>query len=227
MEDIEIINLWKSYDQKLEENLILNRKNAGDITRMKVRSILASMRPLKIFTIVVGLLWVGLLDGLIMSLLPVANPFFLISAGIQVLLTKLAIGIYLYQLILIHQVDISEPILATQDKIARLKASTLWVARILFLQLPVWTTFYWNKSMLENGHIVLYILQMIVTLSFAFLAVWLFRNIRYENRDKKWFRFMFEGKEWSPVIKAMDLLNQIDEYQIERETTYENGSRKH
>ena len=214
MEDIEIINLWKSYDKKLNENLLLNRKNAEDITKLKVRSFLASMKPLKIFTIVVGIIWVGFVDVLIIRLFHIANPFFLVSAGIQSLLTTVAIGIYLYQLILIYQVDISEPILATQDRLARLKSSTLWVARFLFLQLPVWTTFYWNKSMLENGNMVLYIIQIVVTLLFTFLAVWLFCNIKYENRNKKWFKLIFSGKEWSPVIKSMELLSQVDEYKI-------------
>jgi len=224
MEDTEIINLWKSYDKKLEENLSLNRQNAEEITKMKVQSFLASMNPLKIFTILVGAVWVGFVDVLIINLFFVANPIFLISAGVQVLLTKLSVGIYLYQLILIHQIDLSEPILATQEKLAGLKTSTLWVARILFLQLPVWTTFYWNKSMLENGNIVLYTIQIAVTLSFTFLAVWLFRNIKYENRDKKWFRIIFNGNEWNAVIKSMELLSQIDEYRIENET--KNGNFK-
>ncbi len=224
MEDIEIINLWKSYDKKLEENLLLNRKNVEDITKMKVQSLLASMKLLKVFTILVGILWVGFLDVLIINLFHIASPFFLVSAGILVLLNKLAIGLYLYQLIVIRQVDISEPILATQDKLARLKSTTLLVTRILFLQLPLWTTFYWNQGMLENRNIVLLILQIVVTLLFTFAAVWLFRNIKYENRDKKWFRLIFNGKEWSPVIKSMELLSQIDEYRIENKTANENAS---
>ena len=223
MEDTEIINLWKSYDKKLDESLVFNRKNAEDITKMKVRSFLACMKPLKIFTILLGIVWVGFVDILIIKLFPVANLFFLISAGIQVLLTKLAIGIYLYQLILIGQVDISEPILRTQEKLSRLKSSSLWVARLLFLQFPVWTTFYWNKSMLQNGNIVLYVLQMVVTLLFTFLAVWLFCNIKYENKDKKWFRLIFNGKEWNPVIKSMALLSEIDEYKNENKTRNEDA----
>ena len=219
MDNTEIINLWKSYDKKLEENLLLNRKNAEDITRMNVKSFLASMMPIKIFTILVGLVWVGCGGVIIINLFIFAfnmvSKFFLISAGIQVLLTAIALVIYIYQLILIHQVDISEPILATQEKLARLKTSTLWVARILFLQLPVWTTFYWNESMLQNGNTVLYILQAIITISFTLLAVWLFRNISYDNRDKKWFSLIFKGKEWSPLIKSMELLSQIEKYRIE------------
>lgn len=228
MQDIEILNLWKSYDKKLEENVLLNRKNVEDITKMKVQSFLSTMKPLKIFTILVGLIWVGFVDIKIISLITYAydsaSLFFLISAIIHVLLNKLAIGIYLYQLIVIHQVDISEPILATQEKIARLKSSILWVARILFLQLPVWTTFYWNESMLANGNIFLFTIQATVTLSFTYLAIWLFRNIKYENREKKWFRFIFNGKEWNPVIKSMELLKQIDEYRTENKIADQNGS---
>ena len=212
MEDTEIINLWRSYGQKLEETLQLNRKNAEDITRIKVRSFLASMKPLKIFTVVVGIIWVALVDVLIIKTFPVANWFFIVSAGIQVLLTKLSIIIYLYQLILIHQADITEPVLETQRKIASLKSTTLWVARILFLQLPVWTTFYWNKSMLIYGNWGLYVLQIVITLSFTCVAVWLFRNIKNENKDKKWFRLIFNGNEWTPMLKSIELLNQVNEY---------------
>jgi hypothetical protein len=217
MEDTEIINLWRSYGQRLEESLQLNSKNAEEITRLKVRSFLSSMKPLKLFAIIVGIIWVALVDTLIINTFPAANWFFIISAGIQVLLTKLAIVIYLYQLILIHQADVSEPILETQHKLARLKSTTLWVSRILFLQLPAWTTFYWNKSMLENGNMPLYILQVVITLSFTFVAVWLFRNIKYENKDKKWFRLIFDGKEWNPVLRSIELLNQVKEYKAGNE----------
>ncbi|MBC7829964.1 MAG: hypothetical protein H7122_19615 [Chitinophagaceae bacterium] len=223
MEDMEIISLWKSYAKKLDESLLLNRKNAEDITKMKVGSFLASMRPLKIFTILVGILWVVFVDVLIINLFHIASPFFLISAGIQVFLTKLAIGIYLYQLILIYQVDITEPILATQNKLARLKSSTLWVTRLLFLQLPVWTTFYWTKGMVENGNFFLILFQVAITLLFVLASIWLYWNIKYENRHKKWFRLIFDGKEWTPVIKSIELLNQIEEYRIESTSPAKNN----
>lgn len=215
MEDTEIINLWKSYSQKLDESLQLNRKNAEEITRLKVRSFLASMKPLKLFTIAIGIIWVGLIDVLLINTFPVANWFFIISAGIQVLLTKLAIIIYLYQLILLHQADISEPVLETQRKLASLKSTTLWIARILFLQLPVWTTFYWNKSMLVNGNMGLYVLQIVITGLFTFVAIWLFLNIKNANKDKKWFRLIFNSNEWNPLIRSIELLNQVKEYKTD------------
>jgi len=222
MEDIEIINLWKSNDKKINESILLNRKNAEEITKMKAQSLLSSMKPIKLFTVLVGILWVGLgmivLSNIYFYAFGKANKFFLFSATIQVGLTAIALFIYLYQLILIYGVDLSKAILATQEKLTNLKSSTLWVARILFLQLPVWTTFYWNESMLENGNWFLWIIQGIVTLSLTYVAVWLFFNIKYENRNKKWFRLIFTGDEWTPVINSMELLSQIEEYRIDGKT---------
>ncbi|RCR67903.1 hypothetical protein [Larkinella punicea] len=219
MEDTELINLWKAYDKKLDENLVLNRKNAEDITKMKVQSLLNAMKPLKIFTLLAGLLWVGLGGTIISNLFIHAysnmSKFFLFSAAIQLILTAIALWIYLYQLILIHQIDSSEPIVATQEKLARLKSSTLWAARLLFLQLPVWTTFYWSESGFKNGNSVPIFFQIAVSLAFTFLAIWLFRNIHYKNRDKKWFRLLFEGNEWTPVIRSIGLLNEIEAYRLE------------
>lgn len=213
MQDTDMMDLWKLYDSKLEESLSLNRQHAADITRLKVKSFVASMTPLKIFTVVLGILWVGFIDVLIIGLFSVASPFFLVSAAAISLLNKLAIGIYLYQLILIHQVDVNEPILATQEKIARLKSSSLWIARLLFLQLPFWTTFFLTTATFNNGNAFLLILQVLITLAFTFVSIWLFRNIRYANRDKKWFRLIFSGKEWDPVIKSLDLLSQVREHE--------------
>jgi hypothetical protein len=212
MEDKQLKQLWQSYADQLEASLALSRKNAEEITQMKIHNFLGSMKPIKIFTLFIGLLWVIFVDSLIITLFHHASVFFLISASIQVILTKLAIGIYLYQLVLIYQVDIGAPILATQEKLASLRSSTLWSARVLFLQLPVWTTFYLNASMLENGSPVWYMLQVVITLSFTWAAIWLFRNIRFENRDKKWFRLIFQGKEWDPVIRSIDLLEEIERF---------------
>ena len=219
MEDTEIINLWKSYDKKLEESLLFNQKNAEDITMIKVQSFLSSMKPMKIFIVLFSLVWVGFVDILIFNIFAVASPFFLVSAAIHVLLTKLAIGIYLYQLILIYQVDINEPVLATQEKLVRLRSTTLWISRLLFLQLPVWTTFWWNEVMLREWNVFQWLITGGVTLAFAIVAIWLFFNIKFENRDKKWFRLLFTGIEWNPLVKSMELLSQIDEYKSENITS--------
>jgi hypothetical protein len=212
MDDAAMMDLWRSYDKKLEQALAFNRQHAQEITHIKAGSFLANMKPIKIFTIVVGVLWVAFIDVVVIGSFPVASPFFWVSLSIQSLLTKVAIGVYLYQLVLIHQVDISGPILATQQKIARLQSSTLWVTRLLFLQLPVWTTFFWSRQLFATDNVFLLALPVVIALLFTGAAIWLFINIRFANKDKKWFRLIFRGREWDPILKAQELLLQIGEY---------------
>ena len=219
MDQSEIINLWKAYDRKLEASLMLNKSNAIEITRLKTKSLLSSMTPLKLFTIVVGMLWVfvgaTLISNLFVHAYASVSPFFLYSAAFQLLLTAIGIGIYLYQLVLIHQMDITDTLIKTQKRLTHLKSSTLWVARILFLQLPAWTTFYWSMDLIKSGHLPYIFLNSVVTLLAIAVSLWLFVNIRYENREKKWFRLIFEGKEWTPVIKAIELHKEIEAFERE------------
>lgn len=216
MNDTELKNLWQSSNEKIEMNLHLNQKNSNDITRLKVYHYLSSMKPTKLFALAVGLIWVGVglvvLSNLYIHGYNEVPKFLLYSATIQIGITAIAIWIYLYQLITIYRIDNTQPILQTQQQLTSLKTSTLWVTRILFLQLPVWTTFYWNQSMLENENWVLWIIQGIITASFLYLSIWLFINIKFENRHKKWFLLMFSGKEWTPLMNSMELLEEIEDY---------------
>lgn len=213
MQDIQLQEIWKSYDRKLEEQLVFNRKNASDITKMKVKSELTSMRPIKIFTVLAGILWVLFLDVLVINLFPVGNLFFLVSAGFISLVNKIAVGIYLYQLVLITVVNIDAPVMITQKRIAGLVTSTLWVTRILMLQLPFWTTLFLNSIWIGSGNPMFWIIQVLITVAFAGLSIWLFINIRYENREKRWFKFLFGSYEWTPIMKAQEMLVQIKDYE--------------
>jgi hypothetical protein len=216
MNEMEFKNLWQKTNEKLEESFVINRNNTDDITRMKVYNFISSMKPIKIFTLLVGILWVGvgasLLSQIYLNAFSETNKCFLFSASIQVGITAVALLIYLYQLITISEVDISDPVLKTQEKLASLKLSTLWVTRILFLQLPVWTTFWWNETMFKDWNLFQWALTGIVTLSFTYFAIWLFFNIKYENRNKKWFMLIFKGKEWTSLMNSIELIEQINNY---------------
>ena len=217
MNEKELKSLWQSTNEKLESSLRVNKHNTENITRLKAQYVLVSMRPAKLFALTVGIIWViglgSFLGYLIINHLSNVNIFFLLSAIIQVLLTTFTIAIYVYQVDLISKIDFSEPVLAIQKKISKLKISTLNVTRLLFLQIPVWTTFYWNEKMFLAENWLLWIIQGIITISFTYVSFWLFFNIKYDNRNKKWFQLIFRGKEWQSILQSMELLNQIEQYQ--------------
>lgn len=219
MKELDIKELWETSNKQLEEGLEINQQHSKDIQKLKIQHYLSSMKPVKIFTIIVGLIWVGiglpLLTTIFLNAYEQANKFFLFSATIQILITLIALIVYINQLITIYNVNVTETVLKTQKDLATLKSSTLWITRILFLQLPVWTTFYWNESMLQNGNWFLWIFQAVMTLLFTYMAIWLFFNIKYENKDKKWFQLIFKGKEWSPLMESMMLLDKIKAFKTE------------
>ena len=173
MDELEIKKLWQTTNDKLEKSFVIDKKNTEEIARVKIYSILGSMKPIKVFALFVGILWVGIggiaLSSIYLNSFNDANKFFLFSASIQVGLTAISLYIYLYQLITIYQIDITEPIIRTQEKLSNLKISTLWVTRLLFLQLPVWTTFWWNETMLTDWGILQWIMTLFFTLSFISL----------------------------------------------------------
>jgi hypothetical protein len=54
-----------------------------------------------------------------------------------------------------------------------------------------------------------------VTALFTVVSIWLFIHIRYENRNKKWFQLIFSGKDWTPLMKAMAMTEELEEYRSE------------
>lgn len=214
MQDHDIKLLWQSTQLALDKTIRINHANTESITRLKVDSLLSSMKPTKITLLALGVLWVGLVGSFVAYLFITAyshfSPFFLFSMALQVLLTAVAIVIYMYQLGLIRNTDFSQPVVSIQKKLTRLQFSTLLVNRILFLQLPLWTTFYLSETLLSSFTLSQWLLQGCMTLLFTVLAIWLFVNIRYENRNKKWFRLLFSNKEWIPVFRSMELLEQLE-----------------
>ena len=213
MNELELKNLWQTSNENLEKNIYMNTQ---EISQLKVQTFLNSMKPIKIFTLIIGILWVGIgaivLSNLYLNTFSVANKFFIFSATIQILLTAIALFIYIYQLIEIYQIEIYDPIIQTQEKLAQLRLSTLWSARILFLQLPVWSTFWWNESMFQSWNIFQWSFTLLITISLTFVALWLFVNIKLENRNAKWFKLIFNGKDWTPLMKSMELLEQVKDY---------------
>lgn len=216
MEENELKILWQNAMAQSEQSLVIAQKNTAEITRMKAQNVLSSMKPVKLLALATGLVWVLLLGTLVVYLAMNARGqtslFFLLSAAGQVLITAIAIFMYLHQLVLIHETDFSRPVLEIQQQLSKLKTSTLNATRVLFLQLPLWTTFYLSEAIFVKENIPWLIMNGIFTLTFTVLSLWLFANINYENRSKKWFQWIFSGKEWQPLMKAMEMLGQLENF---------------
>lgn len=215
MNELELKNLWKSVQDNQENILYINNQNRKEVARLKMIYLVRNLAPIKKFAILVGTAWVlcgsMVISNLFLHAYPLVNKFFLFSATAQVTVTAIALIIYIYQLIKIYQVDLSETVLQTQIKLANLKISTLWSTKILFLQLPFWTTFWWNSNIFTSWSWWQEAIVLFITLTFTVASIWLFLNLSLKNQNKSWFKFIFNGNEWDPLTRSMDLLNETKE----------------
>lgn len=215
MNDTDLKYLWQIGNEQIAISQKSDKTSLDNLTKRNVSHFLSSMKPIKIFTLLVGLLWVLGIGYVLLKLTINAydqvSLYFLYSAYFQVMLTAMAVIIYIIQLSTLYSIDFNKPVVILQKTLIKLKASTLNVTKILILQLPFWTTFYWNESMFKNGTLALFIIQGTVTMSFTYLSLWLFFHLNFENADKWWFKLLLQGKEWEPLITSINILNEMED----------------
>jgi hypothetical protein len=218
MEDDELNALWKEYDRKLEESRVLNlqswavnRQTFEWLQTHKVRSRLRPMGAFKGRAVFLGVIW-ALFLGVLVTGNHGKNLYFTISVGIILLFTLYAIIAYLRQMLLIRQIDYTDSILETQEKLAALQVSTLRTTRILFLQTPFYSTWFWSERLIGDNSPAFWGIAVPVSLALALGSLWLCRNTSLANADKKWFHVLFKGIEWTPIIRAMEYLRETEEF---------------
>lgn len=213
MEEMELKSLWQAYDKKLEKSLAMNRHLVREVQTQKAKSVIRSMKGIKVIMLLLGIVWVLFLGFLLYHSLTWQKVFFVISAGAIMIFNIIAIAVYIRHLVLIRQIDNSNSVVHTQKKLAELQASTIRIVGILFLQSPFYTTFWYTPAM--SGDIRFWLISVPVTALFTFASIWLYRNISYKNVEKRWFRLLFSGREWTAIDKARTFLKEIDEFERE------------
>lgn len=222
MEDHNLNEIWKQYNYKLEQarilNLqswVLNLQQFELIQTQKARRKLNSLIAIKTLAIALGIAWSAFLYLLAVNSLQWSKIFFVICVTAIATFTLYAVIVYVQHLIIIKTVNNSNSVIDAQEKMLRLQTSTLQVCRILFLQMPFYCFWFVTPAMLQADLAKNLLITLPVTLFFAWLAIWLFRNIKLENSHKKWFKILFGTPEWTSVVSAMSLLNEIEEFKKE------------
>lgn len=219
MEQNEFSEMLEQYRQKLNqsEQLFaasnkLNRETFELIQKEKSERKLKSLVSFKTITILLGLLWVGFLMYLVAHSWSYEKLFFLISALGIVIITTIAIAVYIYHIVLIKKVDSGNPVIFTQQILTKLKFSTLQITRILFLQSVFYCTFWWNFEMIDSDPIKFWLISFPIALIFLMGSLWLFKNISIKNTGKKWFKILFNSPEWNRLNAAAAYLQETSDF---------------
>jgi hypothetical protein len=210
----EFQEIWKAYDAKLEKSLKLNQHLLKEVQSQKAKSVLRSFIAFRIVVIVIAMLYMAILG--IAFWYVRTQPVMVVSVGVFILCTALAIGEYLHEIGVILGISYGDNIVDTQRKLAGIQGSIIRVLRISWVQLPFWATFFVSNELLRKGGRGFLMVEVPVVLVLTIAAVILYKNITIENAQKKrWVKAMIRGTGIKSVARAMDFMQEIEEFRKE------------
>ena len=216
MEEINFIELWKEQTAKIEASLSINRRLLLENLTGKANKTLRSFIRGKAIGIVIAVFYLVLLGiPLFFALFHYSRAanYFIVSFGAILLINLKALYDYIHQLVLANSIEYNDCITDAQQKLARLQLSVMQHIRTMFLQLPFWTTFFlsskWFPSQVSVGMLVF---QTTLTLSFAVLAVYLYRQLSPKNISKKWVKSILSGAGSKKINEAMAFYKEIETF---------------
>jgi hypothetical protein len=209
--------MWDDSNLRLEQARVLNLQSWVVSTttfeylqKHKAESKLNKLSNFKKWMIALGIIW-----SLFLVLLLVGDHFrhvyFSASVFILTAFNIYAVYAYIRQVILISQINYESSIIDTQKKLTELQVSTISIVRILFLQAPFYTTFYWNTQWMQTD-IRFWLITFPISLLILLGSLWLYHNISFKNAGKKWFRLLMGKHEWTSIIDAKKYLEEIEEF---------------
>lgn len=217
MEEMELKSIWNAYDKKLERSLKLNLRIFEDMQTGKAKSKLNALLSIKVGGVVIGILWTLFLALLVYSV-NFKNLWFSGSIALIMIFTLIAIVNYIDHIMLINRIDYTNSITDTQTKLAELQVSTIYTTRFAWLQLPFYTTFFWNNNWVTEGDKGFWLIAVPITILFILLAIWLYKNIVPGNLHKTWMKkLMMIGMEYKYALSASELLQEIEDFKKDGE----------
>lgn len=213
MNELELKNLWQSYDSKIEKILAINKQQLHELQSEKADSKIKSFIRNHIRVMVLGLAWIFFLSFLVYHTRD--NIYFTVSAGAIILFNVFAVLLYLRHIIILSQINISESITETQRKLAKVYTSYTQAGRILLLQAPFFCTWWYTEELVQNGGVVFWSIQLVVVSIFTFLSIYLYRQLSLKNPSDKWRKLSNKHFGAEKLQKAMDFLKEIEDYEKE------------
>lgn len=212
MQDNELLNLWKSYDQKIGEVLALNKELVYDITKRKLNKTIGKMWRPKKAMLLIGVPYTLMLY-IITLIAYLAGGFFVtIGFGAIALIMTTIVILYFYHLYLIRRISSSDEIVYVQEKLSKLKLSSFNCARIAVIQLPFWVVCWLSLNALKSSPFLYGGVNVAVFSGLAYLSYWLYKSLSVQNSGSKVSRFFLSGIEWDPIIKSSEILEQLKAY---------------
>lgn len=210
MDENELISIWKSQDQKLNEVLSLNKAIMTGLTRDRLHNTSRSIQTPMRAALLIGIPYTIFLYFITFIAINAGAVFIALAFGvISLIMTVIIIG-NCYHLVLLNQINRSGDVLEVQEKVAMLKLSSFNLTRLAILQLPFWSMCWISLEALMEAPLIYGGVNLLIFLVLASIAYWLFKQLSLKNTNSPVKRFFLSGKEWEPIEKSLAILEQLE-----------------
>lgn len=213
MDNTELQRIWKSYDQKIDDMLAINKELAIDLTRRKLSGEIRKLYRPKWTAIFIGVPYTFVLIA-ITVIASLAKAYLVaIGFGVIALIMTLVLISYFYQLCLISRIKNNEAVLTTQHQLSKLRIASFQSLNLAVFQLPFWSVCWMSIEALRESPLIYGGINLSIFLLLTYLAYWTYQKLSYKTKDSKVRDFFMSGREWDPILKSAELLEQIKGYE--------------
>ena len=212
MENIELSELWKSYDQKIDQVLTMNKEVALHISKQKINTQMNKLALPKRAVTLIGIPYTALLIAISYITFKAEAYIMTLGFGAISLIMLVVLGNFFYQLILINKIKGSDEVIAVQQQLANIKLSSFNALKLSIYQLPFWAICWISIDALKSSPLIYGGVNLFVIVGLTFLSYWIFNKFNYDKMNPEIRNTFFSGPEWEPLVISSKILDQIDEY---------------
>lgn len=197
----------------------MNYQLLKNLQTQKAASALQKLKNLKTGGIVAGILYLVFLGMVLFYAIKHYSPaaiYFVVSVSIIFVINVKAVADYIKHLVWVNTINYEGSITEIQQKLSKLQLSIIQHSKMMCLSIPFYTTFYLSPTWFPHSVGWAYILfQVVLTGIFIYGSFWMYKNLRIENANQKWFSLLVGGSGGTAVKNAMVFLGEIEEFQQE------------
>jgi len=206
MENIELINIWKEQNAKIEKTLAINKLILKETISRKAKSSLNGLVRLTTAGIIAFVIYLNILGYALYYAITnysSANNYFIVSVSAIALINIKGFVDYIKHLAWTKNINYDGSIMEIQKQLSKLQFSIIDHGKFMCLQFPFFTTFYLSDNWFPHS------------VGLPYIIYWLYKAHKPENLNKKWFRNLIAGSGGKSVEKAIEFYREIEEFEKE------------
>ncbi|MCP5060896.1 MAG: hypothetical protein GY936_00320 [Ignavibacteriae bacterium] len=210
--------ILEAYETKLDKRLSLNVSSLKNINLEKSEKYTQSILKYRVIEIVVFSLLAIFTGNYIATNW---NQTHLVISGIIVgVFTLIALSGSIGQVVLLQQIDFAKPIIDIRKKIELVNTHSLLFIKLMFLSTPIWWSYVavasdslFNIDLYANMDSDFVLKYLMVNSLLIIPMVWFLNKLTYKNLNVKWIRKSIGFFVGTKTMKALEFLNDIEEFE--------------